>query len=84
MAGSRSLCEKSDSGGLMVTPGFIDMHSRAVLSEDNGHHRQLTDIYLLGLASTHSGRLATFDRTIPVKAVVGATARTPAVIEPAG
>ena len=46
-------------------------------------HRQLTDIYLLGLASTRSGRLATFDRTIPVKAVVGATTQTLAVIEPA-
>ena len=33
-------------------------------------HRQLTDIYLLGLASTRSGRLATFDLTIPVKVVV--------------
>jgi predicted nucleic acid-binding protein len=35
-------------------------------------HRQITDIYLLGLAVRHGGRLATFDRSIPVKAVVGA------------
>jgi hypothetical protein len=35
-------------------------------------HRQLTDIYLLGLARQHGGRLVTFDRTIPLKAVVGA------------
>jgi toxin-antitoxin system PIN domain toxin len=35
-------------------------------------HRQLTDIYLLGLAKKRGGRLATFDRTIPVKAIVGA------------
>lgn len=35
-------------------------------------HRQLTDIYLLGLARKRAGRLATFDRTIPLKAVVGA------------
>jgi toxin-antitoxin system PIN domain toxin len=34
-------------------------------------HRQLTDIYLLGLAKKRGGRLATFDRTIPVKAIVG-------------
>jgi toxin-antitoxin system PIN domain toxin len=34
-------------------------------------HRQVTDIYLLGLARKHGGRLATFDRTIPFKAVVG-------------
>ena len=37
-----------------------------------GGHRQVTDIYLLGLAKRHGGRLATFDRTIPLKAVVGA------------
>jgi toxin-antitoxin system PIN domain toxin len=35
-------------------------------------HRQITDIYLLGLAVRHGGRLATFDRSIPLKAVVGA------------
>ena len=45
-------------------------------------HRQLTDIYLLGLARAHGGRLATFDRTIPMKAVIGAPALTLAVIEP--
>jgi toxin-antitoxin system PIN domain toxin len=37
-------------------------------------HRQITDIYLLGLAVRHGGRLATFDRSIPLKAVVGAGA----------
>jgi uncharacterized protein len=36
-------------------------------------HRQVTDIYLLGLAVKMKGCLATFDRSIPVKAVVGAT-----------
>jgi toxin-antitoxin system PIN domain toxin len=46
-------------------------------------HRQLTDVYLLGLARKMGGRLATFDRTIPVKAVRGATADTLQVIEPA-
>jgi toxin-antitoxin system PIN domain toxin len=35
-------------------------------------HRLLTDVYLLGLAHVNGGTLATFDRTIPVKAVVGA------------
>lgn len=35
-------------------------------------HRLLTDVYLLGLAHVNSGTLATFDRTIPIKAVVGA------------
>ena len=44
--------------------------------------RQLTDIYLLGLAVNRKGRLATFDRTIPLGAVRGATAETLVVISP--
>ncbi len=35
-------------------------------------HRQVTDVYLLGLARHKGGRLATFDRGIPVGAVLGA------------
>lgn len=38
-------------------------------------HRQLTDVYLLGLAVKHGGRLATFDRAIGAGAVVGAERR---------
>lgn len=34
-------------------------------------HRQITDVHLLGLAMSMQGRLATFDRTIPWKAVIG-------------
>lgn len=44
--------------------------------------RQVTDVYLLGLAKKMGGRLATFDRTIPVKAVRGGTAELLHVIEP--
>jgi toxin-antitoxin system PIN domain toxin len=44
--------------------------------------RQLTDIYLLGLARKMGGRLATFDRTIPVGAVKGARASHLTIIEP--
>jgi toxin-antitoxin system PIN domain toxin len=36
-------------------------------------HRQITDAYLLGLARRHDGRLATFDRSIPLACVRGAT-----------
>jgi toxin-antitoxin system PIN domain toxin len=46
-------------------------------------HRQLTDVYLLGLATRMSGRLATLDGGIPVKAVRGAGAHSLAVIAPA-
>jgi predicted nucleic acid-binding protein len=45
-------------------------------------YRQLTDVYLLGLAVQMGGRLATFDRTIPLGAVVGATAASLAVVAP--
>ena len=47
-------------------------------------HRQLTDIYLLGLAKKMGGYLATFDGSIPLGAVVGATRETIAVISPFG
>ena len=38
-------------------------------------HQKITDIYLLGLAVRHRAKLATFDRTIPVRAVIGAEPR---------
>jgi len=37
-----------------------------------GGHQKITDAYLLGLAVRNHGRLATFDRSIPLKAVHGA------------
>jgi len=37
-----------------------------------GGHQKITDAYLLGLAVRNHGRLATFDRTIPLRAVHGA------------
>jgi len=35
-------------------------------------HQQIADTCLLGLAVRRGGKLATFDRTIPLKAVIGA------------
>jgi len=35
--------------------------------------RQLTDLYLLGLAVKHQGRLVSFDQRIPLSAVHGAS-----------
>lgn len=37
--------------------------------------RQVTDVYLLALAVSHGCRLVTFDRAIPLSAVVGADSR---------
>lgn len=45
-------------------------------------HRQLTDIYLLGLAAKMHGRLVTFDAGIPLKAVIGASSSTLEVVAP--
>jgi uncharacterized protein len=38
-------------------------------------HNQVTDVYLLGLVVLRGGRLATFDRRIPLRAVAGAERR---------
>lgn len=46
-------------------------------------HRQITDVYLLGLARKRNGHLVTLDRSIPLRAVVGADAGLLTVIEPA-
>jgi uncharacterized protein len=43
-------------------------------------YRQVSDIYLLGLAKEMSGCLATFDNGIPLGAVIGATRQHLAVI----
>ena len=43
-------------------------------------YRQVSDIYLLGLAKKMGGYLATFDGGIPLGAVIGATSNTIAVI----
>lgn len=37
-----------------------------------GGHQKITDVYLLGLAVRQNGKLVTFDRSIPLKAVAGA------------
>jgi hypothetical protein len=45
-------------------------------------HRQLTDVYLLGLATAHDGCLATFDRSVPLKAVRTARSHNLEIIQP--
>jgi len=55
-------------------PAAISLRRGVVRPVHVGGHRQLTDVYLLALAVHHRGRLATFDRTIPLHAVHGASA----------
>lgn len=46
-------------------------------------YRQVSDIYLLGLARRNRGRLVTFDRTISPAAVVGASRNDLEIVAPA-
>ncbi len=45
-------------------------------------YRQLTDVYLLALAVANDGRLATFDRGVPLSSVEGAEAQHVAFLGP--
>jgi uncharacterized protein len=45
-------------------------------------HRQLTDVYLLGLAVKMRGQLVTFDTTIPAGAVIGASRAALTIVSP--
>jgi uncharacterized protein len=75
----RKFCE---SGDHHFWPDAVSLRDPAVFDVAQiGGHRQLTDIYLLGVAVKMKGRLATFDRTIPRAGVIGAKAGSLAVIE---
>jgi toxin-antitoxin system PIN domain toxin len=72
------------SGDHEFWPDAVSLRDETVFDLAVVSHRQLTDVYLLGLAWTRRGRLATFDRSIPLKAVIGAAEATLEVISPAG
>ena len=69
------------SGDHVFWQDAISMRDRAIfrLQMVRGH-RQLTDVFLLAVATSSNGRLATFDRSIPLEAVTGADADRLAVI----
>lgn len=66
----RVLCASADhqfwGDGVSLLDGEL------IRPEMIGGHKKVTDVYLLGLAVRKRGRLVTFDRAIPLKAVVGA------------
>lgn len=66
--------------GHVFWPDRISLSDPAQFDLSAARHRQLIDIYLLGLAHLNGGTLATFDRTIPVNTVIGATRDTLEVI----
>lgn len=56
-------------------PDDISLRDATIFSADHIHSsRQLTDLYLLGLAVKHHGRLVTFDQGIPLSSVCAAKA----------
>jgi uncharacterized protein len=55
----------SDDASILDANRFHDAHMHS--------HRQITDLYLLGLAVKNRGRLVSFDIRIPLTAVLGAT-----------
>ena len=62
------------SGSHRFWPDAMSLTDAALFAQAHvSGHRQLTDIYLLGLAVKMGGCLATFDRSIPLAAVVGAS-----------
>ena len=60
------------SGGYQFLVDEISLRDEDRFNLGGATFRQLTDIYLLGLAVNARARLATFDRSIPLAAVVGA------------
>jgi len=65
---ARRIAAFRDSGQHTFWPDDVSLCDTGVFNLTVSH-RQLTDVYLLGLAVAHGGFLATFDRTIPLKAV---------------
>jgi uncharacterized protein len=65
----------ADTVSLNDTSLFKPAHMRG--------YRQLSDIYLLGLARKNRGRLVTFDRSISMAAVVNASLKDLEIVGPA-
>jgi uncharacterized protein len=64
----QALCAAADH---LFWPDSVSLRDEAVFDLAFTSHRPLTDVYLLGLAKVNGGVLATFDQSIPVKAIVG-------------
>lgn len=60
------------SGHHSFWPDLVSLRDERLFKLAAVGHAQVTDVYLLGLATKHDGRLATFDRRIPLQAVAGA------------
>jgi hypothetical protein len=71
------------SGHHQFWPAAVSLRDDGLFVVNAGwNHRQITDLYLLGLAKKMGGALATFDRTVPLGAVKGLKREQVAVIAP--
>ena len=59
------------SGNHSFWPDHLSLRDERRFKLSGVTHGQITDVYLLGLATEMDGRLATFDRRIPLPAVIG-------------
>ena len=72
------------SGGHQFWPDAISLCDQRLFDASVARgHKQLTDVYLLGLAVKRGGCLATFDRSVPLGAVKGARRESLEVISSA-
>ena len=78
---ARRLAAFTASGGHVFWPDDVSVSDTRLFGLTAGH-RQLTDVYLLGLATAHGGCLATFDRSVPLKSVRQARAENLVMIQP--
>jgi toxin-antitoxin system PIN domain toxin len=67
----RSLCSGRDHHFWSESPSLLDQD--LFLPQFLSGYKQITDMCLLATAIRNKGKLATFDRSIPLKTVAGAT-----------
>jgi uncharacterized protein len=68
------------SGNHSFWPDQLSIRDESRFQLSGVTHGQLTDVYLLALAADMGGRLATFDRRIPLRAVIRAEQKQLAII----
>ncbi|MEP7351788.1 MAG: TA system VapC family ribonuclease toxin [Acidobacteriota bacterium] len=66
----RIICSRPNHEFWPDSISLLDENIFSLTQVESG--KQLTDIYLLGLAVRRGGKLVTFDRSIPWQAVIGA------------
>ena len=79
--GLKALCSSGDHD---FWPDAVSLRDDSLFDpEVHLSYLQIADVYLLGLATRMGGTLATFDASIPLRAVRGATRDALTVIAPA-